>query len=134
MSARGLRLYLCTPFGEEVVEGVRHLRLEAHDGSLGVQPGHEPALLGLLPGALTLRAESESFVGTEGGFAWIEGESVRVITRWAARAESLQALLALLETRAERHSRLESEVQSQLRRHEGATQRALVGLQRQVTR
>ena len=62
MSGPGFRLHLCTPFGEEIVEGVTHLRLEAPDGALGVQPGHEPALLPLRAGALTVRAESESFV------------------------------------------------------------------------
>jgi len=129
-----LRLHLCTPFGEEVVEGVTHLRLEAPDGARGVQPGHEPGLLNLRPGALTVRAEAEFFVATEGGFAWIEPERVRVITRWAARAATFQELVELLETRAQRRSRLEGEVQAQLKRHEVATQRALIGLQREVTR
>ena len=134
MSAPGFSLQLCTPFGEELIEGVRYLRLEGSDGSRGVQKGHEPALFDLRPGALSVLAESESFVATEGGFAWIEPERVRVITRWAARGRDLPELLASLQARAERRRQLEGEVQAQLRRQEVATQRALIGLQREVTR
>ena len=133
-----LRILVTTPLGEHVVEDVIYLRLDGPDGYRGVQPGHEPALTVVRPGALTVEsagdAPGESFLATEGGFAWIRGGEVRIVTRWAARAEDLDQLLDQLRERFHRRAYVERDVRGQLQRYDAATRRALVGLQREVTR
>lgn len=138
--SRTMRLTIDTPTEERVLEGVTCVRLEAPDGHRGVQPGHETALAVVVPGVLHVRRQlegglsEESFLACEGGLAWIEAREVRVVTSWAGGAKSLERVVQLLRARARRREQLEGSARALLERHEAATRRALLGLQRKVSR
>lgn len=127
-------LVLQSPAGADEVEGVTALRFEAPDGARGVQPGHEPALALLASGMASYRCgESTAYLATEGGVAWIDRQRVRLVSRWIARAPSMEALLRLVKRRRILRDRLEEQARRQAERHELATRRALAKLQREVS-
>lgn len=133
---RALRLEVDAPDGLRALEQVIALRLEAPDGALGVLPGHERAVLALLPGPLVARRASgeEVFVATEGGLAWVEPALVRVVTSWAAQASSLPRLQRLSERRARLRRLTEDRLRTRLAAHDAALRRVLAGLEREVAR
>jgi len=127
-------LILQSPAGADELEAVSSLRFEAPDGGRGVQPGHEPALALLTPGMASYRsADHTGYLATEGGLVWIDRARVRLVSRWIARAPSMEALLRLVQRRRERRDRLEDQARRQAEHHELATRRALSKLQREVS-
>lgn len=150
-----LRLLISTPAGEEELPAVRALRFPAGDGLRGILPGHEPGRAMLREGPIrVVEAKADArprqltiapadrelehegplrWLATEGGVVLIDRHTVRILTRWAAVADTLAGLRAQVEARDEERSRLEQEARILARRHELATRRALVALQRKVT-
>ncbi len=134
-----MTVVVATPDRQRIIEDVVRVRFEAPDGHRGVLPGHEPALASLRSGAIhvTRRGERpgeelESFLASEGGLASISPTEVRLLSRWAAEEETLEALLARLERRAASRRRVEHEARAVLARHDAALRRALAALQREV--
>lgn len=140
MSRRTLRLILSTPNQEQIIRRVVSLRFESPDGQRGVLPGHEPALTSLLPGAIHVTQLTEegqpatTCLASETGLVWIDPNEVRFITRWIVQADSIEALLPLLEGRAADRAQTEAEARAVLQHHDAALRRALVSLQREVAR
>jgi len=78
-------------------------------------------------------ADHTGYLATEGGLVWIDRARVRLVSRWIARAPSMEALLRLVQRRRERRDRLEDQARRQAEHHELATRRALSKLQREVS-
>lgn len=131
---RTFTLFLQSPASCEEVPGVVSLRFEAPDGARGVQPGHEPALALLESGVARLRNgdDATTYLATDGGLVWIDRGDVRIVSRWIARAPSMEALVRLVQRRRQVRGRLEEHARRQAQRHEVATRRALAKLQREV--
>lgn len=134
-----LTLRVLTPTTTTVIEDVTRLRLESPEGSRGVLPRHEPARLVLDPEPIEVvrhegDEERRSFVATEGGLAWIDREEVIVVSRWAASAADLEALLDVVRGRESVRREAEAEARAVAHGHEVATQRALAALRREVSR
>jgi F0F1-type ATP synthase epsilon subunit len=125
-----------TPRLELVHRDVVHLRFATDDGWRGVLPGHEPSRATLVAGALALAcADAQTrWIASEGGLIAIERGEVRVLTRWAVEAESLDSLTTLVALRDRVRAELESEARARARRHELAARRALIALERKVVR
>jgi len=134
-----LRLVLNTPARHTTWDDVTLVRVLALDGHRGIQPGHEPAVLALQQGVVhVVRLHDgkprERFLATEGGVAWIDPSQVVLTSRWIAEAShDLDVILARLRGRAEERSLRENEARALLSRHETATRRALIDLQREVS-
>lgn len=132
----GLTLELSTPARTLELGPLTGLRYATHDGWRGVWPQHEPGRASLRSGPvrLTWADAAIGWVATEGGVILIDRERVRILTRWAAVADTLVELRARVEARDLERNRLEREARALGRRHEVATRRALMALERKVTR
>ena len=74
---------------------VREVRLPGSEGDLTAMPGHEPAIVNLRPGLVTLVTADGTQIefAVTGGFVEINGESVSLLAeRGHPRAEMTQAL------------------------------------------
>nr|WP_258183001.1 hypothetical protein [Enhygromyxa salina] len=136
-----MRLVVSTPERELELESLVALRFIAEDGWRGVLPGHEPARARLRRGAARCveagvgRAEARvRWLATEDGVVLVDRAELRILTRWAALADSLVDLRELVEARDAERTRLEHEARAFTRRHEVATRRALGRLERRVSR
>lgn len=113
-------------------ERVVHARLEAVDGARGFQPGHEAALVRVVPGPVELSFEDggRAFLATEGGIAEMARGGLRLVTSWAAQALDLGTLASAVRRRDEDRRAAEEEARALALRHEKTAQRALVALRR----
>lgn len=145
---RTLRIEVSTPSDALVLDEVAGVRFLTGDGWRGIWPGHEPGSASLRPGPLRcwFRApdtgavagagepERVRWIATEGGLILIDRSALRVLTRWAALADDLVQLRARVEARDRERARVEGEARTLGERHEIATRRALVALERKVSR
>lgn len=130
-----MRLEVATPGLVDVVHHVTYVRLPASDGSRGVLSGHEPSVVVLAPGAVEVRTDdATSFVVTEGGIATIDRDRVRLVSTWAVADADLAAVAEKVQARQRERRADEAEARGVARRSERATQRALAGLRREVSR
>ena len=134
-----LRLELQTPTEHTRWDDVVSLRLHGTDGHRGIQPGHEPAVIALVPGVVHLgrlidERRREQVVALDGGLAWIEPREVVLVSRWISPCSiHLDVVLERLRSRAATRARREQEARTLLARHETATRRAMIDLQREVS-
>jgi F0F1-type ATP synthase epsilon subunit len=152
-----MRLTVSTPGRELELESLVALRFMAEDGWRGVLPGHEPARARIRGGpvrCVELPAEGAPaarpgapapdrleralagpvrWLATEGGVILIDRLELRILTRWAGTAESLARLRELVEARDRERERLEEQARTVATRHELATRRALVALERKIS-
>ncbi|MBK6881080.1 MAG: ATP synthase F1 subunit epsilon [Elusimicrobia bacterium] len=71
---------------------VESLVVPAHEGQLGVWPGHAPLLAQLKPGAVVLRAGGEPVIfSVSGGFIEVNQGRVAVFVETAEHAEEIDA-------------------------------------------
>jgi len=132
----GLTVHVSTPASELELGPLISLRFLTVDGWRGIRPGHEPGRASLRRGPIRC-AESETtirWLATEGGLILIDRSELRILTRWAETADTLARLRELVEARDAERARLEDEARALGHRHEVATRRALMALERKVTR
>lgn len=134
MSARVMQVEVLTPAGSRVYDDVVRMRFEASDGSRGVLPGHERSRSVVAAGAVEIvRVDGKvTYVACEEGLASIRPGLVQIVSPWAAEADALSVLHLRVADRARDREVVEGEARAVARRHETATQRALVGLRREV--
>ena len=96
---RMLTLNIVTPEKVSWEGPVESLIVPAHDGLLGILPGHAPLLAELAPGILQIRMEGgESTLSVSGGFIEVVNNQVSVFAETAELAEDInieRARLAL---------------------------------------
>ncbi|MGE0710659.1 MAG: hypothetical protein AB7N76_11710 [Planctomycetota bacterium] len=134
---RTMTLRVSTPREELAIDAVLRLRCEAPDGLRGVLPGHEPALVLLLPGVVRLaradeRGERRSYLAHEGGFLRVRPDDAALTSAWVAHGEDLDDLVARLRRRRARRAEAEAAARLLAERHERAAREALARLQREV--
>ena len=136
-----MRVRVSTPARELVLGPLVALRFLAQDGWRGVLAGHEPATAVLRPGPVRClepraspRGEDRlSWLATEGGVLLIDQRELKILSDWAATATTLTELRGLVEARDAERRRIETEARALSLRHELATRRALVALERKVS-
>lgn len=126
-----------TPRSELVHTRVLRLRFATDDGWRGVLPRHEPSRATLVPGPILLvvhegGVERLRWLATEGGLIVIDAGEVLIATRWATEADTLDELAAAVRERDQAREQIEVEARALAQRHELATRRALVALERKV--
>jgi F0F1-type ATP synthase epsilon subunit len=132
-----MRLEFVTPAGVTELDHVVHIRFDAPDGSRGILPRHERARVVVEPGAIeVVQRQADQlqsrFVASDGGIALIEGDRVRVATRWASVANDLDELRLKVASRRDLRRQRAAEAKTIAARHETVTRRALAGLRREV--
>ncbi|MFO7561485.1 MAG: hypothetical protein R6X02_02480 [Enhygromyxa sp.] len=131
-----MTLRVSTPASELELGPLCSLRFATVDGWRGIRPGHEPARASVRKGPIRCAASETEvrWLATEGGLLLIDRHELRILTRWAEAADTLAQLRALVEARDAERARLEDEARALGHRHEVATRRALMALERKVTR
>lgn len=132
----GLTLRVSTPARELEIGPLVSLRFATVDGWRGIRPGHEPGRASVRSGPIRCAVTDDSvrWLATEGGLILIDRHELRILTRWAETADTLAQLRGLVEVRDAERARLEDEARALGHRHEVATRRALMALERKVTR
>ncbi len=132
--SKTMRVRISTPRGELVREQIVHLRFGSDDGWRGVLPGHEPARAALIEGPIALRdvAGEQRWIASEAGVVAIDRDEVRILTTWAIDASTLAELREAVELRDRARIEIEAEARALAHRHELATRRALIALERKV--
>lgn len=83
-------LELVTPEGSVVSEEVEGVGLPAVDGEITILPGHQPLVVPIKPGEITVHKNgSREYLATSGGYVEVTGELVRVLADTAEHAESI---------------------------------------------
>ncbi len=134
---RTMSVRVSTPAKLTIHAGIRRLRLDATDGARGVLPGHERARLTFVAGPIELVDEAPGherarYIATEGGVALVDPDTVTLVCRWAAHADSLEGLREHVKARHAEQAAAEQEARTVAHRHEVATRRALAGLRREA--
>jgi F0F1-type ATP synthase epsilon subunit len=129
-------LRVSTPAHELELGPLLSLRFATIDGWRGILPGHEPGRASLREGPIRCTEANSTvrWLATEGGVILIDRFELRILTRWAETADSLAHLRERVQARDAERVRLEQEARALGRRHEVATRRALLALERKVTR
>jgi F0F1-type ATP synthase epsilon subunit len=129
-----LSLIVSTPHASLELDALASVRFLTHDGWRGLWPGHEPGRASLHKGPIRCvdRDQRVRWVATEGGVMLIDRRELRVLTRWAAVADTLGLLREQVEARDSERAHLETEARALARRHELATRRALMVLERKI--
>ncbi len=132
---RSFVLHVSTPGRELELGPLVALRFATGDGWRGVWPGHEPGRASLRRGPVRCTEPDQRvlWLATEGGVILIDRLELRILTRWAATADTLAVLRELVEARDRERAQLEQEARALSRRHEVATRRALMALERKVS-
>lgn len=127
-----LQVRVATPAHDIVFSEVACLRFESDDGARGVLPGHEPARALVEAGPLTITLADPRrgvrYVATQGGLVWIDRDTVRIVSTWAAVAHDLDGLMDEVHRHDRERAQLEREARALAHRHEQATRRALARL------
>ena len=90
-----LRLNIVTPDRAVTHEAVDEVVLPAHEGQVGVLPGHTPALVGLHVGEVWYRKGQErQYLAVALGFAEILPDQVTILSDVAERAEEIDVVRA----------------------------------------
>jgi F0F1-type ATP synthase epsilon subunit len=135
---KGLTLRVSTPASELELGPLASLRFATVDGWRGIRPGHEPGRASLRKGPIRCAMAPDEaevrWLATEGGLILIDRHELKILTRWAEAADTLVGLRELVEARDVERARLEDEARALGHRHEVATRRALMALERKVTR
>lgn len=129
-------LRVSTPAHELEIGPLVSLRFTTHDGWRGIRSGHEPGRASVRKGPIRC-AVSETeirWLATEGGLILIDRHELRILTGWAELADTLGRLRELVEARDAERAQLEEEARALGHRHEVAFRRALMALERKVTR
>ncbi|MCE9560152.1 MAG: ATP synthase F1 subunit epsilon [Armatimonadetes bacterium] len=86
-----MNLSVVAPDRTVVEDTIQSLIAPAHEGYMGVQPGHIPAIVALKPGLLEYRdsAGQREFVAIGGGFMEVTATGVIVLADDAHRAEEV---------------------------------------------
>ncbi len=126
-----------TPRVELHRPAVLRLRFASDDGWRGVLPGHEPSRASLLEGPIALvepagPSERIRWLASEGGLITIDRREVLIATAWAVEADTLAELGEAVAARDRAREAIELEARALARRHELATRRALIALERKV--
>lgn len=134
MKLPNLKLIVSTPDTELELDALASVRFLTHDGWRGLCPGHEPGRASLRNGPIRCVKHDQSvrWLATEGGVMLIDRHELRVLTRWAVAADSLASLREQVEARDSARAHLETEARALARRHELATRRALMVLERKI--
>lgn len=134
MKLPNLKLIVSTPDTELELDTLASVRFLTHDGWRGLWPGHEPGRASLRNGPIRCVKQDQSvrWLATEGGVILIDRRELRVLTRWAVAADSLASLREQVEARDSARAHLETEARALARRHELATRRALMVLERKI--
>jgi F-type H+-transporting ATPase subunit epsilon len=95
--AKTLTLNIVTPEKVSWEGSVESLVVPAHEGLLGILPGHAPLLAELSPGTLHIRtAEGEHTLAVSGGFIEVVNNAVSVFAETAELAEEINVERARL--------------------------------------
>lgn len=103
MAEKSLRCDVVTPEGKIFGDEVDSVIVPAHDGEIGILPGHAPLLCKLGPGQLRIAtAKSTQNWFVDGGFCQVTDNEIMVLTPMALRPNQLnrQQAQALLEEAA----------------------------------
>lgn len=138
IEAPTLAVRVSTPRLELLHTQVLRLRFATDDGWRGVLPGHEPSRATLAPGPVALVVHERGderlrWLATEGGLIVIEAREVIIVTRWASEGDTLDELGEAVRERDAAREQIEVEARALAQRHELATRRALVALERKVS-
>lgn len=90
--ARTFTLEVVTPEEEMYSEEIYSLRAPAHEGNLGILPGHAPMLASLNPGMLQIRKEPEGtiqLIAISGGFLEVGSERTVILADAAERPSEI---------------------------------------------
>ena len=93
--ATTFKLEIVTPEAVAYSEDVDMVVVPGADGEFGVLAGHEPLMSTIVPGELRITKDGEETamaIGT--GFAEVTGETVRVLSDMALRAEEIDEAAA----------------------------------------
>jgi F0F1-type ATP synthase epsilon subunit len=130
-----MKLVVSTPDRTLELDPLVSVQFETHDGWRGIWPGHEPSRASLRTGPIRCASAGGAvqWVASEGGVMLIDRQVARVLTRWAAVADTLASLREQVEARELERTRLEQEARAISHRYEVATRRALMVLERKIT-
>ena len=93
--ANTFHLEIITPTDVYHEGQVSYLRAPGADGLLGVMAGHTKAMVALLTGEIKVIVDSkEKFYATSGGFAQIDGDTVKLLVETAELSDSIDLIRA----------------------------------------
>lgn len=93
MTEKRFQLEIITPEDELFSDSIYSLRVPAHEGNLGVLPGHAPMLASLKPGIVRVRRSEESeetiYFSISGGFIDVSPDRTIILADACERPKTL---------------------------------------------